>query len=119
VVFQGFGFDPDPRIYDYGEDSLSRVLVSHDWYAPMVISFVDPDDASVYAPRSYIAFDNVIEAEVDYIDVTVYDSSDNEVFSYLSASPEYVEIDLDSAVGAYMVLDDSSATAYVVDNLTF
>jgi len=67
----------------------------------------------------YVAFDNPPTSEVDYVSVTVYDASDAVVYTYLSASPENVQIDLPSANGAYMVLDDAYSSAYIIDNLTF
>ncbi len=42
VIFAGDGTDPPPLIYDYGPGVIGRILHSHDWYAPMVVSFVEP-----------------------------------------------------------------------------
>ena len=118
VLFSGAAGDPPPRIYDY-VGGYGRVLRSHDWYAPMVISFVDPGNPNNYSPVSYIAFDNPVDSEVDYIAVNVYDQNDGLVYQYLSTSPEYVVINLGSAIAAYMVLDDAQNTAYIIDDLTF
>ncbi|MDM7917426.1 MAG: hypothetical protein ACE15D_14825 [Candidatus Eisenbacteria bacterium] len=118
VVFSGYGADPPPQIYDY-VGYIGRVLISYDWYSAMVIRFVEPSDPGTYRPVSEIAFDNPIDSEVDYIVARVYDANDNLIYEYTSSSPERVEIQLGSAEGAYMILDDDQNTAYVIDNLYF
>lgn len=119
VLFSGVGGNPPPEVYDFGSSSYGRVLISHNWYDGILIKFVEPLDSTVYRPVSSISFDNPITEEVDYITVKIYNTNDSLLFTYTSASPERVEINLGNPVGAYMILDDSAGTAYVVDNLTF
>ncbi|HOC44268.1 MAG TPA: hypothetical protein PKJ99_14735 [Thermoanaerobaculales bacterium] len=118
VLFSGYppGQSP-PRIEDYGTGSYGKVLRSYDWYSAMQVQFVDPLNPSVYLPVSHIELDNPIDTEVDYLVVEVFDASGQLLYSYTSTSPERVVIDLGAPVAAYMILDDSANTAYVIDNL--
>jgi len=118
VLFSGYppGESP-PMTEDYGAGSYGSVLRSHDWYSAMRIEFVDPLNPTFYLPVSHIEFDNPIDSEVDYIAVEVFDASGQLLYSYTSTSPERVVIDLGAPVAAYMILDDSASTAYVIDNL--
>jgi hypothetical protein len=118
VLFSGYpAGDPPPLTWDSGPLSYGSVLISHDWYSAMKVEFVDPLNTAVYWPVSHIEFDNPINPEVDYIVVEVFDASGLLLYSYTSASPERVVIDLGASVAAYMILDDSADTAYVIDNL--
>lgn len=117
VLFSGVGNDPPPEIYDYS--SRGRVLHSHNWYDGILIKFVDPLDSTVFRQVSSISFDNPTDEQLDYITVEVYSVDKELLFTYTSASPERVEINLCAPVCAYMVLDDSANTAYAIDNLAF
>lgn len=118
VLFSGVGGNPPPEVYDYGPTSYGRVLIGHNWYDGILIKFVEPLDSTLYRPVSSIAFDNPVSAEVDFITIKVYGINDSLLFTHTSASPERVEINLGNSVAAYMILDDSAATAYILDNLT-
>jgi hypothetical protein len=118
VLFSGYPpGDPTPVTFDYGSSSYGSVLISHDWFAAMRVDFVDPLNPSLFLPVSHIEFDNPIDSEVDYIVVEVFDAGGLLLYSYTSASPERVVIDLGAYVAAYMILDDGGGTAYVIDNL--
>jgi hypothetical protein len=118
VLFSGYPpGSPSPMTYDYGPGSYGSVLTSYDWFSAMRVDFVDPLNPSLFLPASHIEFDNPIDSEVDYILVEVFDAGGLLLYSYTSASPERVVIDLGAYVAAYMILDDSQTTAYVIDNL--
>lgn len=118
VLFSGYpAGDPPPVTWDYGPGSYGSVLISYDWFSAMKVEFVDPLNPALYLPVSHIEFDNPINPEVDYIVVEVFDASGQLLYTYTSASPERVVIDLGAYVAAYMILDDSADTAYVIDNL--
>jgi len=118
VLFSGYpAGDPPPVTWDYGPGSYGSVLISYDWFSAMKVEFVDPLNPGLYLPASHIEFDNPIDSEVDYIVVEVFDSNGQLLYSYTSTSPERVIIDLGAPVAAYMILDDSANTAYVIDNL--
>jgi len=116
VVFTGYAGSGNPVTYDY-TGSYGSVLISDNWYNPLRANFVDTASGIFYHLAQYIAFDNPINTEVDYINVDVYDSANVLIYHYLSTSPEHVVINLASPSAAYMVLDDASGTAYVVDNI--
>ena len=115
--FSGDGGTPDPEVYDYGVGSWGAVLISHNWYDPIRIDFVDTLTGSTTNLVQSIEFDNPINTEVDYISIDVYDASNNLIHHYVSASPENVIIDFGSPSAAYMIVDDSNSTAYIIDNL--
>ena len=118
VFFSGYpAGNPPPVTWDYGPGSYGSVLISYDWFSAMRVEFVDPLNPTFYLPVSHIEFDNPINPEVDYIVVEVFDASGQLLYSYTSTSPERVVIDLGAPVAAYMILDDSASTAYVIDNL--
>ena len=118
VVFSGFNGSTDPTIWDYGTGSYGRVLISDNWFNPLRINFVDSSNSSQYRLAQRIEFDNPIAVtEVDFISVDVYDSMNTVIYHYLSASPEHVVINLATPSAAYLTLDDSAGTAYVVDNI--
>ena len=118
VLFSGYpAGNPPPVTWDYGPGSYGSVLISYDWFSAMRVEFVDPLNPTFYLPVSHIEFDNPINPEVDYIVVEVFDASGQLLYSYTSTSPERVVIDLGAPVAAYMILDDSASTAYVIDNL--
>ena len=118
VIFAGDGADPPPLIYDYGAGPTGKILHSHDWYAPMVVSFVEPTNRNQYRPVARIEFDSPAE-DGDLVLVVVYDVNGVPVTSYVSPSqgPETIIIDLGAPVAAFMTIDDISLTAYTVDNL--
>jgi len=116
AVFSGIG-TPDPVVQDYGVGSWGNVLRSDTWYDPVRVDFVDTLTGLNLALVQKIELENPIDSEVDYVVVDVYDEFDNLLYHYLSASPEYITIDLGIPSAAYMILDDSLNTAYVVDNI--
>lgn len=115
VIFSGYNGSGDPEVYDYTGE-LGKILHSDDWYNPIRLNFVDTINGSSYFLAKKIEFDNPINTETDYISINVYDSLDNLIRHYLSESPEHIVLNFDMPVAAYMVLDDSSHTAYIVDN---
>lgn len=117
IIFEGYAASGDPVTYDYGAGSFGKVLHSDDWYHPIKMTFTDTLDASVYHLIDKLEFDNPINSEVDYITVDAYDSLDVLVGHYLSTSPEHVTLDYTGAHVAYVILDDSAYTAYVIDNV--
>ncbi len=119
VVFSGFNGSNPPVIYDYGTGSYGSILHSDTWYLPFRVDFVDPANPSQYQLASKIEFDNAINsaAEIDYVNVDVYDSNGILLRHYLSTSFEHVVIDLGVASAAYMTIDDENATAFIFDNL--
>lgn len=91
------------------------------WYEAITMRFVDPDDASIPAPVSYVSFGNMVDPalsnEVDYITVKAYDT-DGVLLAFLgNASPERVEVITDAPVIATIVVDDSLGTAYILDDI--
>ncbi len=116
VVFTGYAGSGNPVTYDY-TGSYGSVLISDNWYNPLRVNFVDTGSGTFYHLARNIEFNNPITTEVDYISVHVYDSANVLLYHYLSTSPEHVVINLATSSAAYMVLDDSSGTAYVVDNI--
>jgi hypothetical protein len=117
VLFSGLTEGQDPVVAEYSAETFGRVLRSYDWYGQIVARFVDPQNPQKPRLVQQIAFDNPSETELDYINVKVYDPEENLIYNYTSKSPERVRIDLGEALAAYMVLDDSAQTAYVIDNL--
>ena len=118
VLFSGYpAGDPPPVTWDYGPGSFGSVLISYDWFSAMKVEFVDPLNPGLYLPVSHIELDNPIDSEVDYLVVEVFDASGQLLYTYTSASPERVVIDLGADIAAYMILDDTASTAYVIDNL--
>lgn len=116
AVFSGVG-TADPVVYDYGAGSFGKILRSDTWYDPVRVDFVDTLTGTNLALVQKIELENPINSEVDYITVDVYDEFNNLLYHYNSASPEYITIDLGTPMAAYMILDDSLNTAYVVDNI--
>ena len=118
VIFAGDGTDPPPSIYDYGSGTIGRILHSHDWYAPMVVSFVEPTNQNQYRPVARIEFDN-LSPDGDLVVVTVYDVNGMTLATYASPNPgpETIIFDFGAPVIAFMIVDDISSTAYTVDNL--
>ena len=117
VVFSGAFGSGNPDVYDYGATSYTRVLKSDNWYNPIKVSFVDTANALLYDPVSHIEFDNPENVSGDYIIIDVYDTVGVVVFHGTSFSPQHFTINLGGNNGAYMILDDSMTTAYVVDNI--
>lgn len=116
AVFSGIA-TPDPVVYDYGVGTYGKVLRSDSWYDPVRVDFVDTLTGTNLALVQKIELENPVTSEVDYMTVDVYDELNNLLYHHLSASPEYIIIDLGIPSAAYMVLDDSAATAYIVDNI--
>lgn len=116
VLFSGFENTPPPWIEDYG-GNLGRVLRSYNWYDGILIRFVEPSDTTVYRPVNAIGFKNPAASEVDFIIAKIYDAQDRLVHRCTSASPEQVNLTMDSPIGAYMVIDDSANTAFIIDDL--
>jgi hypothetical protein len=117
VTFSGFNGSGDPDIYDYGTASYGRVLKSDSWYNPLRINFVDTANTQYHLAQK-IEFDNPVAiTETDYISVDAYDSMDVLLYHYLSTSPEHVVLNFPSPSVAYITLDDSANTAYIVDNI--
>jgi hypothetical protein len=120
VVFSGYGGSAAPEIYNYGAPSYyGNVLKSDNWYNPLRINFTDTSNASVYHLAKKIELDNVVGygGEVDYMSIDVYDSVNVLIYHYLSTSPEHVVLNFTVPVAAYITIDDSASTAYVVDNI--
>jgi hypothetical protein len=117
VIFSGFNGSTDPLIYDFSPDPMGRVLRSDNWYNALRVNFIDTLNASHYMLAKKIEFDNPCNSEVDYIRVDIYDSLNNHIMHYLSESPEHVVLNFTIPTAAYMVLDDSAETSYVVDNI--
>lgn len=117
ALFMGYDGSGDPETYDYGTGSFGPILHSDNWYNPIRMNFVDTIDSSFPAFAKKIEFDNPIDSEVDYISFKVYDENDNLIHSYMSTSPEHVEVEFDDYIASYVVFDDSLQTAYVIDNI--
>ena len=83
----------------------------------MVVSFVEPTNQNQYRPVARIEFDN--PASDDLVFVTVHDVNGTTLAWYASpvGGPETIIIDLGAPVVAFMIVDDSSSTAYTIDNL--
>ncbi|MEC7985550.1 MAG: hypothetical protein VX278_10340 [Myxococcota bacterium] len=119
VLFSGSNNTSDPTTHNYGVSTHTRVLISHNWYDPIRIDFVDPNDPSVHLPVQHVSFDNPIDTEIDYIQADVYSESGVLLDSILSASPDRIDFTLNSPQIAYVIVDDDNSTAYVIDNLSF
>ena len=119
AIFSGYNGSGNPVTYDYGINVYTSVLHSDDWYNPLKLRFVDVNDTSAVKPISHLSFYNPVSSEIDYIKVVVYDYNDIAVATYMSTSPEWVSIDIENALGSYVVLDDSDYTAYVIDYVSF
>ena len=118
IIFSGLEAGQNPVIHDYGESTHTSTLHSYDWFGALVVHFVNPENSEEYRNVRHISFDNPIDTEVDYISIAVYDAEDLILYQSVSTSPERVTINLENSPAAYMVLDDSANTAYVIDNLT-
>jgi len=117
MFFSGVESGQNPVIHDYGPAVYTRVLHSYDWFGPLKITFIVPGDSSLTPqPVTSLSFDNPVDSEIDYIDVKAYNSDSVLVYQYTSTSPEHVAIAFTEPV-AYIVFDDSSNTAYVIDNI--
>ena len=117
ALFSGVG-TLGPQVIDFDTiGNLGKVLHSHNWYDPIRIDFVDTVIGTSINLVQKIGFLNAVWQETDYIKIDVYDQIDNLLYHYLSASPEYVTIDFGIPEAAYMILDDSANTAYVIDNI--
>jgi hypothetical protein len=117
VVFSGFNGSTAPLVFDFYPDPMGRVLRSDNWYNALRVNFIDTLNAFHYQLAKKIEFDNPCSSEVDYIRVDIYDSLNNHIMHYLSASPEHVVLNFTIPTAAYMVVDDSAETSYVVDNI--
>jgi hypothetical protein len=117
IVFSGLLDGQDPRIQEYSPETWGNVLRSFDWYGPILANFVDPENPENPQYVGHISFDNPIDTEIDYINVKVYNLQDELLYNYTSKSPERVSIDLGKPVAAYMIIEDSAGTAFIIDNL--
>ena len=116
----GYNGSFDPVTYDYGTTSYGSVMHSDNWFNALRINFVDPNNQNLYVPINHVEFDNPIAVtETDYMSVDIYDFNNALLLHYMSTSPEHVVINFSTCTAAYMVLDDSAGTAYVVDNILF
>ncbi len=116
-IFTGHNGSGDPITHDYGTGSHGNVLHSETWFNELRFNLVDPMNPGQYQLAQRIELDNPIDTETDYMVIDVYDENDNLIHHYVSTSPEYVSITFPSPMAAYVVLDDSAATAYVVDDI--
>ena len=125
LVFAGYNGSTDPVIEDYSLIGLpyGKVLRSDNWYNALRINFVDTLNGSQYILAKKIEFDNVLDSalvhnkEVDYMSIDVYDSMDILIYHYLSSSHEHVVLNFGTPSAAYIVIDDSAGTAFVIDNI--
>jgi gliding motility-associated-like protein len=120
VVFSGYSGSTAPKIYNYGAPTYyGNVLISDNWYNPLRINFTDTSNASIYHLAKKIEFDNIVDyaGEVDFMSIDVYDSVNILIYHYLSASPEHVVLNFTTPMAAYITIDDSAGTAFVVDNI--
>ena len=118
ILFSGVNSGPSPQIYDFS-GSYGKVLISYDWYSAIKLTFVNPLNASEYNPITNFQFSNPITSELDYVVVKAYNRNDELVKYYASASPENVSLSFATDSVAYIILDDSLSTAYVIDNISF
>jgi hypothetical protein len=116
VIFSGFNGSTAPVVYEYS-NFFGKVLHSDNWYNALRMNFVDTTNASHYHLAQKIEFDNIQNTEVDYMSIDVYDSTNNLITHYLSKSPEHVIFDFGIPKAAYLTIDDSAGTAYIVDNI--
>ena len=115
-LFSGFDGSTAPVVADYG-NTYGLVLRSSDWFSGFRIDFVQPQDTALNVLASKIEFDNLVSVtETDYVAVNVYNAQDQLIHHYMSISPEHVSIQLPSSSAAYFTVDDSSGTAYILDN---
>ena len=119
AIFSGTVPGTYADIYDYGSSLFGRILKSNTWYDKVKLRFVSPEDSTEKMLIRYFTFQNPINSEIDYIKVRFYDLEDSIIFTYTSASPEWVNVDLGSNSAAYVTFDDAQNTAYVVDNIWF
>jgi hypothetical protein len=119
VVFSGFNGSTAPVVYDYGLGSYGKILRSDNWYNPLRINFVDSLNANQYQLASKIEFDNPVSdgGELDYMSIDVYDSMNVLIYHYLSTSPEHVVLNFATPSAAYITIDDSAYTAFILDNI--
>ncbi len=121
VLFSGYNGSTAPIVHDYDPPppNYGRTLRSDNWFNPFQISFVDTTNMLLYRLAKRIEFDNVVEfnGETDYMSIDVYDSSDVLIHHYLSISPERVVFDFGTPSVAYITIDDSASTSFVVDNI--
>jgi hypothetical protein len=119
VVFSGFNGSTAPVVCDYGLGSYGKVLRSDNWYNPLRMNFVDSLNANQYQLASKIEFDNPVsdDGELDYMSIDVYDSMNVLIYHYLSTSPEHVVLNFATPSAAYITIDDSAYTAFILDNI--
>jgi hypothetical protein len=81
--------------------------------------FVDSLNANQYQLASKIEFDNPVSdgGELDYMSIDVYDSMNVLIYHYLSTSPEHVVLNFATPSAAYITIDDSAYTAFILDNI--
>ncbi len=125
VVCSGFNGSMAPIVVDYDIFSIpyGKCLRSDNWYNPLRINFVDSLNPSQYQLAKSIEFDNVIDSailhngEVDYMNINVYDSMNVLIYHYMSSSPERVVLNFGAPYAAYITIDDSANSAFVIDNI--
>ncbi|NND93931.1 MAG: T9SS type A sorting domain-containing protein [Flavobacteriales bacterium] len=120
ILFEGFGDNGAPVVHDYGDPQFfGPTLRSENWFDEMKLTFVDPMNPSDNQLARKIEFDNVVDyaGETDFISVDVYNAQDELIDHYLSDGPERVVLEYEMPEVAYIVLDDSAITAYVIDNI--
>jgi hypothetical protein len=118
VVFDSLPGQPLPMIYDASPAPEGKILHSWDWYAPVIVSFVNPANPSEYRPVSYIQFGNPA-GDMDVLYVRVFTTNGSLIGTYTSpfGSPETVALDFGDPIAAFMIVDDQGDTAYIMDDL--
>ncbi len=124
VIFSGFNGSTAPVVYEYSPSlPYGRTLISDNWYNPLRMNFVDTSNSAQYHLAKKIEFDNVVDStilhngEVDFMSIDVYDSMNVLIYHYLSSSPEHVVLNFTTPLAAYITIDDSANTAFVLDNI--
>jgi hypothetical protein len=117
VVFSGYSGSTDPIVFDFSPDPLGKALHSDNWFNALRVNFVDTANVSQYQLAEKIEFDNPVSNEVDYMSIDIYNSTNTLIRHYLSTSPEHVFIDFGIPSAAYMTIDDSASTSFIIDNI--
>ncbi len=118
VIFSGHDGSGNPSTYEYAI-GYGKILHSETWYNQIRLNFVDKTNPAINQYAQKIEFDNPNTSETDFISVKLYDNNNNLIRQFMSKSPEHVVINFATPSAAYMVLDDSANTAYIVDNFKF
>ena len=100
-------------------DQGGGMLHSQNWFRPIKIKFVNPYDSTQYNPSIQISYLSPTWPTEDYLLAKVYDINNNLIKQHTSFGADTVNLVFSSFKAAYIIFDDSLATSYSVDNISW